>query len=150
VYEIWSGHAIIYMQETDDDDPGRCFAIEAAPGDTVIVPPGWTHATVSASPDEPLTFGAWCDRDYGFVYDGVRRHNGIAWFPVFDNSGRIRWLANPAYRPSELTVKRPDGYEALGLRRGTPVYTLFEEDPDTFLFVPNPQLREEVWEGFIP
>ncbi|MDR1103387.1 MAG: glucose-6-phosphate isomerase [Tannerella sp.] len=150
VYEIWSGKAIIYMQESDGDDPGRCFAVQAAPGDTVVVPPGWTHATVSASPDGPLTFGAWCDRDYGFIYDGVRRHGGIAWFPVFDGSGQIEWLANPAYRPSELTVKPPGSYETLGIRHGTPIYTLFEGSPDTFRFVSNPQIREEVWNGFVP
>ena len=150
VYEIWSGKAIIYMQETAGDDPGRCFAVQAAPGDVVVVPPGWVHATISASPDEPLTFGAWCDRDYGFVYDGVRRHGGIAWFPVFGDGNQIEWLANPAYRPSELTVKPPHNYETLGVRRGTPIYTLFEDNPETFRFVPQPQLKEYVWNNFIP
>ena len=29
VYEIWSGRAVILMQERDGDDPGRCFAVEA-------------------------------------------------------------------------------------------------------------------------
>jgi len=55
VYEIWSGKAIIYMQETADDDPGRCFAVLAEPGEVVIVPPGWAHATISADPNQPLT-----------------------------------------------------------------------------------------------
>lgn len=39
VYEIWSGRAIILMQETANDDPGRCYAVEAGPGEVVIVPP---------------------------------------------------------------------------------------------------------------
>jgi glucose-6-phosphate isomerase len=51
VYEIWSGKAIIYMQETANDNPGRCFAVEASPGEVVIVPPDWAHATISADPD---------------------------------------------------------------------------------------------------
>ncbi|MDR1593438.1 MAG: glucose-6-phosphate isomerase [Prevotellaceae bacterium] len=150
VYEIWSGKAVIYMQETDGDEPGRCFAVHAASGEVVIVPPGWVHATISASPDEPLTFGAWCDRDYGFVYDGVRRHGGIAWFPVFDDNDRIEWLANPAYRPSELIVKPPCSYETLGVRSGTSIYSLFEDNPDTFRFVSDPQLKKDVWNNFIP
>ena len=33
VYEIWTGKAFIYMQEKVADNPGRCFAIEAGPGD---------------------------------------------------------------------------------------------------------------------
>lgn len=39
VYEIWSGKAVIYMQQRDTDDPGRCYAVEAGPGQVVIVPP---------------------------------------------------------------------------------------------------------------
>jgi glucose-6-phosphate isomerase len=150
VYEIWSGKAVIYMQETSDDEPGRCFAVQAAPGDVVIVPPFWVHATISACPDEPLTFGAWCDRDYGFVYDGVRRHNGIAWFPVFDDNNQIEWIANPAYKPSRLTVKSPCSHEELGIKSGTPLYIMFEDNPDTFRFVSQPQLKEHVWKNYVP
>ena len=66
VYEIWSGSAVIYMQEYADDYPGQCFAVYANTGDIVIVPPQWAHATISADPLMPLTFGAWCDREFGF------------------------------------------------------------------------------------
>ncbi|MDR1454046.1 MAG: glucose-6-phosphate isomerase [Tannerella sp.] len=150
VYEVWSGKAIIYMQESDGDEPGRCFAVQAAPGDVVIVPPYWLHATVSASLDEPLTFGAWCDRDYGFIYDGVRRHQGIAWFPVYNGRNELEWIANPHYHPSELTVKSPRSYEDLAITGGTPIYTLFEEDPEIFRFVPDPKSKKEVWNNFVP
>ncbi|WP_165042737.1 glucose-6-phosphate isomerase family protein [Dysgonomonas sp. ZJ709] len=150
VYEIWSGEAIIYMQEYAEDEPGRCFAIYAKRGDVVIVPPYWAHATISANPDKPLTFGAWCDRDYGFVYDGVRSHKGIAWFPIFNNENKIEWIANPCYNPSELICKSPENYEKLGIEKGKSIYKIFEDDPDTFLYVPRPQLKEEVWKNFTP
>ena len=94
VYEIWSGKAIIYMQETANDQPGRCFAIIAEPGDVVIVPPAWAHATISANPGQPLSFGAWCDRDYGFEYEDVRKYKGLAWFPLISENGEIGWSKN--------------------------------------------------------
>ena len=47
------GRAVIYMQEFAADDPGRCFAVEAGPGDKVVVPPGWAHATLNADPAAP-------------------------------------------------------------------------------------------------
>ena len=150
VYEIWSGEAIIYMQESGDDNPGKCYAVYAQAGDVVIVPPYWTHATISANPEKPLTFGAWCDRDYGFYYDKVRAHNGIAWFPVFNEKNEIEWIANPKYQTSKLICKSPEKYESLGIREGKSVYRLFEENPETFLYVPKPQLKEEVWKTFIP
>lgn len=150
VYEIWTGKAIIYMQESGEDEPGRCYAVEAGPGDVVVVPPYWMHATISADPTQPLTFGAWCDRDYGFEYDSVRRHGGIAWFPLLDEAGNIRWEKNPAYRTAQLTVKAPGDYTALGLEHGKPIYQQFCEEPDRFLFVSEPQRAAKVWTDFIP
>lgn len=150
VYEIWSGEAIIYMQEYAEDNPGRCFAVYANPGDVVIVPPYWAHATISANPDKPLTFGAWCDRDYGFVYDGVRKHKGIAWFPLFDDDNKIIWKANPEYQSDKIICKQAGNYPQLGLLPDKPIYTQFEDDPDRFLFVPRPQLAERAWQDFEP
>ncbi len=150
VYEIWSGEAIIYMQEYAGDDPGRCFAVYAKPGDVVVVPPYWAHATISANPGLPLTFGAWCDRAYGFEYEGVRNHNGIAWFPVFHEDDNIEWIRNENYLPSELICKTPGDYQCLGIQKDKSIYQAFEEQPETFLFVPSPQLKENCWINFIP
>lgn len=150
VYEIWAGEAIIYMQEYADDNPGRCFAVYAKAGDVVIVPPYWAHATISANPNSPLTFGAWCDRDYGFVYDGIRKHKGIAWFPVFNSNDKIEWNLNEQYISSSLICKEPGDYSALGIVPGKSIYEIFENDPKSFLYVPSPQLKKDVWSNFIP
>lgn len=150
VYEIWQGEGIIYMQERGDDDPGRCFAVHARPGEVVIVPPGWTHATISADPTTPLVFGAWCDREYGFVYDKVRAHNGIAWFPLFDDDGKIVWEANPKYNPSRLEEKGPNCHPELGIVPGEAIYATYERDSHAFDYVPCPGLKSEVWTEFIP
>jgi glucose-6-phosphate isomerase, archaeal len=150
VYEIWSGKAIIYMQETADDDPGRCFAVIANPGEVVIVPPDWAHATISADANQPLTFGAWCDREYGFEYDKVRQHKGLAWFPLISASGEIEWQRNPNYIQRELIIKSPEEYLQFGIEKGKPIYTQFEENREKFLFVPHPQTVKELWKEFIP
>lgn len=125
------------MQEHDGDDPGRCFAVEALPGQVVIVPPGWAHATISADPEQPLTFGAWCVRDFGFDYRGVRAHGGLAFFPLLKEDGSFEWLHNVAYASGELTVKAPEPYAQLGLEENVPIYTQFLHDPDRFLFDPQ-------------
>lgn len=150
IYEIWSGQAVIYMQEYADDRPGRCFAVYAGPGEVVIVPPYWAHATISANPGQPLTFGAWCDRDYGFVYEGVRKHRGIAWYPAFNEKNEIQWTANPCYEPSRLICKSPAAYPAFGIEKGKSIYRTFEEAPETFLYVPSPQLKKDEWARFEP
>lgn len=150
VYEIWSGEAIIYMQERAKDNPGRCYAVKAKAGEVVIVPPYWAHATISCSPKEPLTFGAWCDRDYGFEYDDVRAHGGLAFFPVYDENMEIQWKKNHNYHSCDLIEKAPEDYSYLGLKKEKPIYSQFEENHDLFLFVSNPQLKEKEWINFVP
>lgn len=150
IYEIWEGKAIIYMQEFADDDPGRCFAVEAGPGEVVIVPPDWAHATISADPDHPLTFGAWCDRDYGFQYDKLRAHKGIAWSPVLDTMDKIDWLPNGNYLRRQLITKKPSDHPELGIRKNIPIYATFEENHDIFMYVANPDRQIEAWKDFVP
>jgi len=150
IYEIWQGEAIIYMQETADEDPGRCFAVYAKPGDVVIVPPEWAHATISANPAQPLTFGAWCDREYGFEYDKVRARQGLAWYPLLQENNRIVWHANSNYITSSLIEKRPENYQPFGLKEGIPIYQQFTNSPEKFQFVSKPSMLEQLWPNFVP
>ena len=149
VYEIWSGEAYIYMQQTAHDNPGKCYAVHAKPGDVVIVPPGWAHATIVANLQENLTFGAWCVRDFGFDYAEVRAHQGVAWFPVVEGN-QIKFIANENYKKSELIIKEPRIYEEFQIEKGIPIYQQFVDNPDKFLFVSRPQIAMEIWENFIP
>lgn len=149
LYEIWMGRAVILMQETAEDDPGRCFAIEAEPGEVVVVPPGWAHATISADPQQPLAFGAWCVRDYGFDYRGVRAHGGLAWFPRLEGA-RLTWEKNSRYSVTpQLVIKRPANYASLGLRRG-PIWAQYLTDPESIMWVPQPDRADAVWAEFTP
>lgn len=150
LYEIWSGRAVILMQESDGDDPGRCFSVAAGKGEVVVVPPGWAHATISADPSQPLTFGAWCVRDFGFDYRGVRAHKGLAWFPLLEGD-RLRWEANPNYPVRrQLLEKGPENYAELGLKKGIPVWKQYLQDPEKVMWVPQPEKAAEQWMGFVP
>ena len=150
VYQIWSGKAVIYMQEFTDDNPGNCYAVYAEPGDIVIVPPNWAHATISADPETPLTFGAWSDFDYGFEYEKIRSQKGLAWFPLLKDNGELTWKNNDNYEETYLTIKRPNSYKEFGIQQKKSIYKQYEENKDLFLFVPKPYLKKEVWESFIP
>jgi glucose-6-phosphate isomerase len=150
IYEIWDGRAFIYMQEFAADHPGRCFAVEASPGDIVIVPPGWAHTSMSADPSEHLTFGALCDREYGFHYEEVRRRHGLAWHALLDPRDKIYWEANQNYQKSELIVCTPRDYGAFGIERGRPLYSQFEMSPDKFQWVSKPALVSDLWKDYSP
>lgn len=149
VYEIWEGEAVIYMQESGEDDPGKCYAVHAGPGDVVIVPPGYVHATINADVHRKMTFGAWCVRDFGFDYRDVRRHGGIAYFPYVDR-GSLKWRENPAYKGGEFIEKEARTWEDFHLEAGVPIYTQFQKDSDRFLFVADPERYPNLWKEFKP
>ena len=148
IFEIWSGMGMIYMQESTADNPGRCFVVEARPGEKVVVPPGWAHAVVSADTEHPLVFGAWCERDYGFVYDGVRAPGGLAFFPQIGSEG-IRWYPNPKYLPSEIRMRRARSYPELKLRDTLPLYRHLE-NADSLEWVAFPGRQSNLWPVFEP
>jgi glucose-6-phosphate isomerase len=150
LFEIWEGRAIIYAQESAGDDPGRCKAVTAGPGDQVVAPPGWAHAVINADPNSQLVFGAWCDRQYGFSYDQVRKHGGLAWFPVLNGNSQIHWEPNPAYTSSRLAVRSARGYPELGLRPRVPIYAQFAADPESVQWVSDPDRFEPLWRDFEP
>ncbi|MEO8026156.1 MAG: glucose-6-phosphate isomerase family protein [Bryobacteraceae bacterium] len=145
LYEIWSGRAIVLMQERANEDPGRCFAAEAGPGEHIVVPPGWAHATLSVDPDTPLSFGAWCDRDYGFEYDDLRRLGGLAWFAEWNAEGRLEWHPNSRYAQSRLISGHAIAPKTLGVEDDSPIYTQFERDPARFQWVSKPATMERFW-----
>jgi glucose-6-phosphate isomerase len=150
LFEVWDGRAIIYGQQNSGDDPGRCIAIEAEPGERVVIPPGWAHFVVNADRDSLLVFGAWCDRQYGFDYAQVRAHHGLAWFPVLASNNEIRWEANPHYGPSQLQKKKARAYPEFGLSPRMPMYQLFHHDPESVQWVSDPARFNKLWERFEP
>jgi glucose-6-phosphate isomerase, archaeal len=150
IFEFWHGQAVVYGQEHTTDDPGRCFAIYAKPGDVVVIPPGWAHYVVNADPRNFMAFGAWCDRQYGFVYDGVRARGGLAWFPIVSDNLTLTWKPNPRYRESKLITQPARSYGELGLLSGVPIYEQFVADPETVNWVSHPDRFEESWEKFSP
>ena len=150
VYEIWEGAACVYMQEHAADDPGRCYAILAKPGDIVVVPPAWAHAAISADPSDFMALGALCDREYRFDYDAVRKRRGLAWYPIVTPKGGIEWVPNGCYQKTGLDVRRARDHAELGFVRGSSLYEQAVRDLDRFAWVSKPAICWEVWKHFEP
>lgn len=150
IFEVLEGRAIIYAQQTAEDDPGICISVTADPGEKVVVPPGWAHCVINADPERRMVFGAWCDRQYGFVYDGVRRHGGLAWFPVFNTEDAIEWRANSSYRKSNLETHAARRYPELGLVSNRGLYRQYLENPESVLWVADPARKQAAWQNFRP
>lgn len=150
LFEIWEGRAIIYGQENSTNDPGRCVAVEAGPGERVVVPPRWAHLVINANVDSVLIFGAWCDRQYAFDYTQMRAHHGLAWFPRMAQDGRITWEPNPNYSASRLKQRKARTYPELGISRAMPIYNLLHGDSESIQWVSDPERFRDLWPRFEP
>ncbi len=150
LFEIWEGQAIIYAQERVTDEPGRCIAVTAGPGEKIVVPPGWAHAVINADTKQRMVFGAWCDRQYGFDYSGVRAHGGLAYFPLVEPDGSIRWLANNRYLGTGLQQRTSRSYPELGLDPQDSIYAQYRRNPASVEWVADPQRFVKLWPNFEP
>jgi glucose-6-phosphate isomerase len=150
LFEVWEGKAIVYAQQFDEENPGCCVAVEASAGDKVVVPPGWVHCVINADPGAPMVFGAWCDRQYGFVYDGVRARGGLAWFPLLCEENGISWQPNPRYQVTSLIRRPARSYSELGLLGGISIYEQFVRNPDSVQWVSDPARFAGLWPTFQP
>jgi glucose-6-phosphate isomerase len=150
LFEIWKGRAIVYAQERTTDAPGRCVAVSAGPGEKVVVPPGWAHAVINADTTQSMAFGAWCDRQYGFEYSGVRKHGGLAYFPLVRADGTIEWLRNSRYGAATLEERTSRSYPELDLDPITPIYTQYHNNPQSVDWVAQPSRFAKLWPEFVP
>lgn len=151
LFEIRRGTAIVYMQESVGDDPGRCFAIHASAGDTVLCPPGWGHMVINGDPSNFMVFLALCDRDYaGFDYGGVRRHGGLAHFPVLTPGGDLVWQHNDAYTDRQVVEKRPEHHWYAQTVADHGLYGAAIRSPEQFRQIPRPDECPGFWESFVP
>ena len=97
-----------------------------------------------------MTFGAWCDREYGFEYDEVRARGGLAYFPLLGEDGALRWETKPALcraAPRRAARARVPG---AGAAAGEPIYRTFARDPDAVQWVSDPARMARLWKGFEP
>jgi len=151
VYEVWSGEAIIMMQPNATDTPERCYAVHVKPGEVVVVPPKWAHCTINGDPKNDMIFGAWCIRDFGFEYDAVRAHHGLAFYPIANEDDTIGWLPNQQYRNVELIDKNVRSYQQdLKITPQIPIYQQYIDQNDKFDFVTNPSDYQQIWDNYQP
>lgn len=91
-----------------------------------------------------MVFGAFCERQYSFLYNGVRAHGGLAWFPLLGKNG-IEWQPNPRYHRSHLEVRGPRAYPELGLGENFSIYRQYQQNPETVQRVSDPARMASLW-----
>ncbi len=101
VYEVLLGRGLFLLQRAVDHEsqPGviaEAIAIEAQPGDVVVVPPNYGHVTINPG-EEPLVTSNWVSAAFCSVYEPYERLGGAAWFALASGGGGVEWRPNPRY-----------------------------------------------------
>jgi len=139
IYEFWYGHGLVYMQDSASTAVSDAVAIEAGPGDKVVVPPGWAHATVNLG-GGPLVFGAVYALEARLLYEPLRRLRGMAHYVLAD--GTLE--ANPRYgRVPEARRLPPHVVPEHGIVPGRPALA---GEIGPLDLVSRPERYPSVWE----
>ena len=142
IYEFWHGRGLVYMQDRATPDVGDVIVVEAGPGDKVVIPPGWAHATVNVG-DGPMAFGAVYAIEAQLLYEPLRRLQGTAHYVLAD--GTLE--PNPRYRSvPEARHASPHEIPEHGIGHGRPALA---GEPGLLELVSRPERYPAVWERLV-
>jgi glucose-6-phosphate isomerase len=142
LYEFWLGRGLVYMQDSATADVKDAIVVEAGPGDKVLIPPGWAHATVNLG-EGPMAFGAVYALEARLLYEPLRALRGTAHYVLSDGSLE----PNPRYtRMPPARRLRPHELPELGIRRGRPALA---GGLDGLAIVSRPERYLEVWDRLV-
>ncbi len=146
VIEVWHGRALVYLQARPDAEAGGdVAAIELAPGDKTVVPPGWASVVVNIGGGDALVYGSWRARECEPQHAALDALGGMAHF-VLDASNGYGLEPNTRYRSTPIPRILPArDLPMLGLPRTEPMFTTFRRNPDVLRFMTRPQDYANVW-----
>jgi glucose-6-phosphate isomerase len=130
------------MQDRATADVADVIVIEAGPGDKVVIPPGWAHATVNVG-DEPMAFGAVYALEAQLLYEPLRRLQGTAHYVLADGS----FEPNPRYRSAPPPRRQPaHEIPEHGVSHGRPALA---GELGLLALVSRPERYPGVWERLV-
>jgi glucose-6-phosphate isomerase len=142
IYEFWHGRGLVYMQDSATADVSDAIAVEAGPGDKVVIPPGWAHATVNLG-DSPMAFGAVYALEARLLYEPLRALRGTAHYVLAD--GTLE--RNPRYRAVPAARRQfPHEIPAHGIGHGRPALS---GELSRLDLVSRPERYPSVWEALV-
>ncbi len=152
VCEVLHGTAYFIFQTMDIQTrtANFCAALEAHPGDKVVIPPNLHHLTINAG-NEPLLFSDVIPLAVTGIYEPLAAMHGAAYMNIVDDG----FIINPVYQ-SVVTLEQwsAQAYLAVDLTPERPLYDVFSETPDALSWMVAPErfstVFPELWQRVEP
>ena len=142
IYEFWHGRGLVYMQDSATARVTDVVVVETGPGDKVVIPPGWAHATVNLGPSA-LAFGAVYALDAVLLYEPLRALQGTAHYVLAD--GTLE--PNPRYRAVPAPRRQaPHEVPEHGIGQGRPALS---GDLSLLDLVSRPERYPALWKRLV-
>ncbi len=113
LYTVLKGKAIFLMQKAKGKIVEDIVAVEAKPGDWVIVPPNYAVITINPS-KKTLKTGNWVSEKTKNIYRELEAMGGASYFAVAEKSKaksqelKIKWIKNKNYQKiPKLRFEKP-------------------------------------------
>ena len=134
ICEVLHGTAYFVFQamDTASKTASFCAALEARPGDKVIIPPNLHHLTINAG-DEPLLFSDVIPLDVKGIYQPLADMRGAAYLYTLD----AEWIRNPFYR-SVPVLEQWASRRYPEVLPDLPLYRIFAETPERLTWMLDP------------
>lgn len=137
IYEVLSGTALFLLQKGTGTAIDHFAAIEAAPGQKILVPPGYGHATVNIG-QTPLVFADLVFDKCQNRYAAIKDCHGMAYYAI-EEHGNLVYKKNGNYDSHpEIVFPAPYEHPELGLTFAKPVYGALIENPGVFRYLSEP------------
>ncbi len=142
LYQVVAGRAHYLLQKpASDGESGSLLdvvVVEAGPGDSLYVPPGYGHVAINPGP-EPLVMVNVVDATFASLYGPYRERHGAAYYEI-EEGGRAYWVVNDHYPdPPEPRLAGPTDLAEIGLVAGEPLYRQLARSPEAFTFLSRPR-----------
>lgn len=139
VYEVLHGTAHFLLQLTGDreDTVSEALLIEVPAGERLVIPPGYGHVAINASPGWLVTANLVAD-GFDNRYDPYVRAGGAVFYLV-RSPGGLAYEPNPRLKaPAAPRRQDPRDLDLPGIEASDPIYALFRHSPQDFLFLREP------------
>jgi glucose-6-phosphate isomerase len=146
IYDVLSGSAVFVLQRAVGDPAGdpeidRAVVVVAGPGDRLVIPPDYGHATVNVG-DTPLVVADLVAVASNNHYQGYanRRGGAIRIMAVPNREQPFDAVWNPSFPEVSSGIEIVLGPELQSFEAETPLYTLGVDSPEKVAFLTNPSL----------